>query len=215
MKVLPKTPGAWLRLGLSLLVLAVVAHRFHAVPVLRGLLYAKQEGDILFQSLPHGDLVDAIEGVSNSPWSHCGILMKKDGRWVVVEAIGHVRETPLKDWIVRGRAGDFQGYRVKVLSPEQVARLRMGLSEFMGRPYDYRYAPDDENIYCSELVFKAYNAALHFQVGSWERLGDLRWQPHEAFIRSIENGALPLDRLMITPVALTRSPLVEQVYPRR
>lgn len=36
--------------------------------------YAVQEGDILFQPLPHGPLVDAIEGVSLSIFSHCGSL---------------------------------------------------------------------------------------------------------------------------------------------
>jgi|GEM_PF-4675398 len=36
--------------------------------------YAVQEGDILFQPLPHGSLVDAIEGVSLSIFSYCGSL---------------------------------------------------------------------------------------------------------------------------------------------
>jgi len=46
-----------------------------------------------------------------------------------------------------------------------------------------------------------------------ERLGDLNWKPFEAFIRSMEDGELPLDRQMITPVGLTRSPLVRRVFP--
>ena len=52
--------------------------------------YAVQEGDILFQPLPHGALVDAIEGVSVSIYSHCGIVVRKDGAWFVLEAIGDV-----------------------------------------------------------------------------------------------------------------------------
>jgi len=52
--------------------------------------YAVQEGDILFQPLPHGALVDAIEGVSVSIYSHCGIVERKGDQWYVLEAIGDV-----------------------------------------------------------------------------------------------------------------------------
>ncbi len=52
--------------------------------------YAVQEGDILFQPLPHGALVDAIEGVSLSIYSHCGIVERKNGAGFVLEAIGDV-----------------------------------------------------------------------------------------------------------------------------
>lgn len=74
--------------------------------------YAVREGDILFQPLPHGPLVDAIEGVSLSVYSHCGIVERKNDAWYVLEAIGPVRETPLDDWIRRGRGSHFDAYRL-------------------------------------------------------------------------------------------------------
>ncbi len=43
--------------------------------------YTVHEGDILFQPLPHGQLVDAIEGVSLSLYSHCGIVVRKNDEW--------------------------------------------------------------------------------------------------------------------------------------
>lgn len=43
--------------------------------------YTVQEGDILFQPLPHSRLVEAIEGVSMSIDSHRGIVERKDGAW--------------------------------------------------------------------------------------------------------------------------------------
>ena len=39
-------------------------------------------------------------------------------------------------------------------------------------------------------------------LGTLQKLGDLHWQPNEAFIRALEHGALPLERLMITPAAI-------------
>ena len=47
-----------------------------------------------------------------------------------------------------------------------------------------------------------------------ERLGDLNWQPHEAFIRSIE-GYVPKDREMITPQSLSAAPELMQVFSKR
>lgn len=82
----------------------------------------------------------------------------------------------------------------------------------VGLPYDLNYDPDDDKIYCSELVYKVYERELNINIGQWERLGDLNWKPKEDFIRKMENGNLPLDRMMITPVGLTKSPYVYKVH---
>jgi hypothetical protein len=213
LRILPKSVGAWARFSLSVALLCFLGIRFHADAVVRSWFYAKQEGDILFQSLPHGDLVDAIEGVTQSPWSHCGVLIQRDGRWLVVEALGEVRETPLTEWIVRSREGRFAAYRVKGLSADDRERVKAALGRLMGRPYDFNYAPDDETIYCSELAYKAYDSALRRPLGQWEKLRNLNWKPFEAFIRSMEGGALPLDRPMITPAALAASEELERIHP--
>ena len=55
--------------------------------------------------------------------------------------------------------------------------------------------------------------AFGIELGQPQRLGDLKWQPYEELIRRIEGGDLPLDRPMITPVQLTRSPVLARVYP--
>src|SRR5687768_12547847 len=77
--------------------------------------YDPMEGDILFQSLPNApgmDLVDAIEGATESPYSHCGIVTRDGEEWVVLEAIGPVKETPLQEYIQRGRDHEFWAYRL-------------------------------------------------------------------------------------------------------
>jgi len=213
MKLLPHGRAGWIRCTLILALFAgvLISQRFDRVVA----YYSsdKKEGDILFQSLPRADLVDAIEGISRSEWSHCGILVKKDGSWQVAEAIGEVRYTPLYFWLTRGRGSKVEVYRVKELPAEAAARINAGVKPLLGSPYDFRYAPNDDAIYCSELVYKVYDRALNIHLGDWERLRELNWKPYEGFIRHMENGGLPLDRLMITPVALTRSPLVTRVFP--
>jgi hypothetical protein len=210
----PKTRAAWIRSGvLFAAVMAVAAYR-NVFALTKLLIYEPREGDVLFQSLPHGELVDAIEGITNSEWSHCGVVMRKGNSWVVVEAIGQVRQTPLPLWVPRGRGGRFVAYRVNGTVGSDHSRLQKALDHFMGRPYDFRYAPGDSEIYCSELVFKAYRDAYGKELGEWQRLGDLNWKPFQSFIRKMEAGGLPLSRPMITPVALTKSALLSRVYPQ-
>jgi hypothetical protein len=212
--IFPKTRAGWVRSGVIFAaVIAVAAYR-NVFALIKLLDYEPREGDVLFQSLPHGELVDAIEGITKSEWSHCGVVMRKGSSWVVVEAIGPVRETPLPLWIPRGRGGHFAAYRANGINDSEQSRLRNALNQFMGRPYDFRYAPGDGEIYCSELVFKAYRNAYGKELGEWQPLGDLNWRPFESFIRRMEAGGLPLSRQMITPVALTKSKHLTRVYPQ-
>ena len=174
--------------------------------------YAAEEGDIVFQSLPHAPLVDAIEGVTQSPWSHCGIVVRDGDDWAVLEAVGPVMVTSFKSWVKHSRDGRFAAYRLKDRPENLVARMIAAARSFLGRPYDIHYRMDDEAIYCSELVQKAFMQATGRPLGRARRLGDMNWQPFEAFIREIEGGALPLDREIISPQALTESPEVAKVY---
>ena len=212
MKCLPKSRLGKIRFALLLLLLLTTWIIFRPDRVGLYLLSAKREGDILFQSLPRGPLVDAIEGVTESPWSHCGILLKVDGRWVVAESIGHVRYTPLYDWMLRGRRFRVESYRLRHLPEDFRDRVVAQVELLHGKFYDIRYAPEDDEIYCSELVYKVYDRGLGIKIGKWERFGDLNWKPFEAFIRETEGGPVPLERPMITPVGLTRSVLVEKVF---
>ncbi len=173
--------------------------------------YDIREGDILFQSLPHSDLVDAIEGMTGSPYSHCGIVERKDGDWYVVEAIGPVRETGLSQWIEQGRGGRFSAYRLRDDLAAQSRRIIECALAYLGRPYDVHYDFDDSKIYCSELVYKAVKHATGVELGRIQRIGDLNWKPYEIYMLSIENP-IPMDRELITPKALSEAPELKKVY---
>jgi Permuted papain-like amidase enzyme, YaeF/YiiX, C92 family len=213
--LLPKSRAAWLRCGAIIAVLAGALIYRNILSLWQLTEYRPKDGDIVFQSLPHMDLVDAIEGISNSPWSHCGVVVYEQHRWLVVEAIGKVRKTPLSLWIMRGRKGHFEAYRTTLALPSGDEPLHAALNHCLGRPYDLHYAPGDDEIYCSELVYDAYRDAYGVKLGEWQALGDLNWKPYEGLIRSMEQGVVPLERPIITPVGLTRSPLVNRVYPRK
>ena len=44
---------------------------------------------------------------------------------------------------------------------------------FHGRPYDHHCAMDDESIYCSELIWKAYRHVTAEALGETQTLGEL------------------------------------------
>jgi len=188
----------WIGIGVSAALLLPVALVF-ARPYIAHLRYSPQEGDVVFQSLPFNPLVVAIEGATDSPYSHCGLVAQRGGRWVVIEAYAGAQETPLLAWLGRGRGGAFAVYRLRPQYERNIAAMIEQARGMLGRPYDERYRWDDEEIYCSELVSKAFERATGQQLGQRMRLGSLRWQPYRATIERIEGGPVPLDREMLTP----------------
>lgn len=170
---------------------------------------------MVFQSLPHTPLTDAIEGASVSPFSHCGILHRVGTRWIVIEAIGPVKETPFSDWVAQARDRKYTAFRLKASYREKIPSFIRAAQRYEGRPYDIHYDFDDKAIYCSELVYKAFKSATGEELGRVQRLGDLRWQPYAEVIKGIEGGNLPLDRKMITPRSLAEATQLEKVYTNR
>lgn len=176
--------------------------------------YDPQEGDVAFQSLPHNPLIDAIEGSTGSPFSHCGILRRVGSQWFVIEAIGPVRETPLAAWIAQARDQRYTVFRLKAPYRAKIPSFIQAAQTYEGLPYDIHYDMDDAAIYCSELVYKAFRKATGEELGHLQTLGELRWQPYTQVIKQIEGGKLPLDRKMITPRSLSEAKQLEKVYPK-
>lgn len=209
--LIPNTILGKVRLTILIAILIFVAIRGNVQVIYYYACYAPQEGDIIFQSLPHTELVDAIEGITQSPFSHCGVVLRKGGDWVVIEAIEDVRETPLFKWLQRGRHAGFSVYRLMTKYATSIPKFKNQLYIFLGKPYDYRYDMSDQEIYCSELIYKAFLKTTGEEMGELKRLDNLNWKPYTDYIRAIEGGNLPLDRLMITPIDLSRAPQLKEI----
>lgn len=223
MRLLPSKPAERMRLVAMLIVFALLAFIyqdqtafiFSRAPVLYYYFcYAPKEGDVVFQSLPHGDLVDAIEGITHSPYSHCGVVLRNEkNQWVVIESIFNVHETPLFLWLFRGRGGNFAVYRLDPKYAPLVPEFKKDLLSYSGQAYDFDYDMAKGNgVYCSSLVYLAFDKASGEKMGTLEKLGELDWKPFEHFIQAEQYGKLPLDRTMITPASLARAPQLHMVY---
>lgn len=182
------------------------------LPAAGAVEYQPREGDVLFQSTSHNPLTDTIEAATESPFSHCGLAHQTDGSWVVIEAIGPVKETPMAEWISRGRGQAVTVFRLKEAYREKIPPLVKAAQSYEGLPYDIHYEFDDRAIYCSELIFKAFRTATGEELGKVQALGDLKIEGHEDFIKSIEGGSIPRDRKMITPRSLSEASQLEKIY---
>ena len=197
---------------LATLLLLLVATSASAAPreaVHDGLTF--RTGDVVLQSIG-GRLGSIIQGVTQSPLDHCGmIVVDARHRIRVIEAVGPVREIGLDGWIARGRGGKIALYRPTEAMAARIDEAIAAARRFLGRPYDIQYELDDAKIYCSELVWKAWKAA-GFELSAPEELRVMNWVPWTAHILSLTGGELPLDRPIVSPVALTRSPLLRLVH---
>ncbi|MEO6052836.1 MAG: YiiX/YebB-like N1pC/P60 family cysteine hydrolase [Chthoniobacterales bacterium] len=214
MKFVPRSRAGKVRLFMLLILLCVIGYISNVQVLYYYLSYRPHEGDIVFQSIPKCDLVDAIEGATHSPYSHCGVVLREHDQWVVIAAISEVRETPLLRWIQRGRGAGFAVYRLKPSYTASIPEFKKHLVGYLGLPYDYDYDMSDKEIYCSELVYKAFNKTTGEQMGKLEKLSDLDWKPYADYIKSIQANNLPLDRVMITPKSLSEAPQIE-LYSRK
>jgi hypothetical protein len=180
-----------------------------------------RSGDIVFQdSSPHSGQAPAIKALTRSQWSHCGIYFERPGGAVVIDGNGSTRAVAWQNWRNHGDGGRFAAYRVRnQLSDEQVRGLWTAATRYDGRPYDLRFAWDDANIYCSELIWKAYRDALGLQVGRVQRLRDfdLRSPLAEPLITrdggwgSVAIAEAHGDERVVSPQAIVESELLQRV----
>jgi hypothetical protein len=160
----------------------------------------------------------AIQLATRSPYSHVGLVYVVDGEAMVFEAVVPVRLTPLDEWIERGEGGRFVAKRLReadrLLTPDARDRLLEIGRSFQGRPYDWRFAWTDDELYCSELVWKMYRRALGIEVGRLQTLGDFDLSDPEVrkMITRRWGGAVPWDETVVSPAAVFDSPLLELVH---
>ncbi len=177
------------------------------------------EGDLIFHSSLSAQS-QAIQLATHSPYSHCGLLYKKDGEWQVFEAVQPVKLTPLARWVTRGQGQHFVVKRLRdaatALTPDALASLRAVGQPLLGRDYDLAFNWSDKQIYCSELIWKVYDRGLHRQLGQLQQLRDfdLSHPVVQAKLRERYGARLPLSEPVISPASIFRSPALVTVVSR-
>jgi len=175
-----------------------------------------REGDIIFQSMPSRQS-RALELATGSVYTHVGLVMKEDEGWVVYEAVQPVKITPLSKWISRGTKKHFVLKRLKEselkLNSDVLGRMRLLLGKYLGKNYDGRFLWSDDEIYCSELVWKVYRSGVGIELAAMKKYRDFDLSSQEARTLLAErfSGSVPLDEPVMPPSVLFDSPLLIEV----
>ena len=166
-----------------------------------------QTGDIIFH-VSRSAQSAVIQKATHSPYSHMGLIVQKNHQWWVLEAVQPVKYTPLKTWIARGVKGHYVVKRYhKNLTTVQQQRLIQTAERSLGKPYDLYFAWDDQAIYCSEIVWKAYQHALGIQLAPLQKLQDfdLSDVKVKALMQQRYGKHIPLQETVIAPQAIFAS----------
>ena len=144
-----------------------------------------------------------IQKASRSSISHVGIVEVTDRGVFVIEAIDPVSRTPWHRFVARAAQRRVTVARVDGVDPEALRRVVSTAKAELGKGYDARYRWDDERLYCSELVVKAFERAAGVELGRRQRLDELDLSAAEltfAKTKGIEAG-----QVLVTPASLLDS----------
>lgn len=166
-----------------------------------------QTGDIIFHTSKSAQSM-VIQKATHSPYSHMGMIVNKNNKIWVLEAIQPVKYTPLKQWINRGTNAHYVLKRYnKPLTEQQKKRLVIEAEKYLAKPYDIYFEWNNDAIYCSEIVWKVYDQALGIQLAPLEKLKqfDLSDPQVKALMKQRYGQQIPLNETVIAPVAIYKS----------
>lgn len=113
-----------------------------------------RDGDLLFQTSTEGNAItDVTQGHAGYAIDHVGIFHIHDGQPMVLEAsYDGVTEVAYETYISQSPvtlAGRVKG-------PVDIAVTLSKAHQYIGKHYDFLYLPDNDDIYCSELIQLSY-----------------------------------------------------------
>lgn len=169
-----------------------------------------QHGDVIFQT-SLSNQSQAIQLATHSAYSHVGIVYEIDNELYVLEAVQTVQLTPIGSWMIRGKDAHFVVKRLKnakeLLTEEVLLDIDSLSKTYLGKNYDLYFNWSDEQMYCSELVWKIYKQATGVELGTLAQLSsfDLNNDLVQKKMKERYGDKVPLDEWVISPAAIFNS----------
>ena len=179
--------------------------------------FSLRDGDILFQDFPSPQSA-AVKIATQSEYSHCGIIFYENDTPFVWEAVQPVKITSLDKWIGRDADSHYVVKRLKNADSRLVDSIIAQMKEYgkshIGKDYDIYFGWSDERLYCSEFVWKMYDAAPNIELGSLKSLKNYNLN-HPAVQEKLAErygDKIPLDEPVISPQDIFDCNKLETVY---
>ena len=172
-----------------------------------------QTGDIIFHVSKSQQSL-GIQKATKSRYSHMGLIVNKDGKAWVLEAVQPVKYTALQQWIDRGVERHYVVKRFKTnLTVQQKQQLIKNAEQYLGQPYDLYFEWDNRALYCSEIVWKAYHDALGIELAPLSKLKqfDLSSPEVKQLMQQRYGQSIPLNETVIAPQAIFASTALVEV----
>jgi len=178
-----------------------------------------RDGDVIFQ-ITESSQCKAIQLATQCKYTHCGIIFSDKGVLFVYEAVQPVRITLLDAWVKRGKNGHYVVRRLKnadeILTPSVLEKMKQVGAQFWGKDYDLTFEWSDDEIYCSELVWKVYNKGAGLEIAKLEKMRDfdLSDEVVQHIIKERYGNSFNLEESVVSPKALFLSEMLETIISR-
>ena len=173
-------------------------------------------GDIIFQGNNYGQS-RAVKLATHSKYSHVGLVFEKRNSLYVFEAVQPVKVTPLDEWISHGAESKYEVLRLKepIDFTEHQVSFDSIKTAWLGKDYDLLFEWSDEELYCSELVWKIYNEVYGIKLCDTKQLKDFDLShPYvKAILKERYGNSIPLEQSVVAPQDVYDSKLLMKVHP--
>lgn len=174
---------------------------------------AFKNGDLIFIVNPSGQ-GKAIQLATRSNFTHVGIIFIENGEPMVYHAVEPVSKNTLQEFVDMSADGHYEIRRLKdqtMLSPAKITAMRNEARSKLGLHYDLAFNWSDEELYCSEFVWKLYDCVLQIRIGALRPLKsfDLNHPLVKARLEQRYGKDIPYNESMISPGDMYTSALLE------
>ncbi len=176
-----------------------------------------QDGDMIFQTSQSAQC-EAVRIATNSKFSHCGIIFIINDTKMVFEAVQPVKLTPIADWITHGKDNKYVVKRLKnaktILTDLTLQKMKDYGHNFLNKDYDGYFNWNDDQIYCSELVWKIYKNAANIELCQLAKLKSFNLNSNKVKVILAERYGknIPLEEDVVAPSQIVNSKILETVF---
>ena len=169
-----------------------------------------RNGDIIFHA-SKSEQSKAIQLATGSEYSHCGIVYIEAGKAYVVEAVQPVKRTPFDEFVKRGEGGEYVVKRLRnaeaILTDQVLQQMKSEGQKMIGKNYDSHFNWSDDQIYCSELVWKIYQRATGIELGELKKMKDFDFSNRivKEILHKRYKDEIPWEEPVISPADIFES----------